>query len=409
LKVITGAKIIDGRRGSPFEAMVAIADTGRIHSIDSPAEVSSSAERVRLDGMTLMPGLVDCHVHLLGLRSADDPMEAFATEGLRSARAAADAGNLLRAGFTTIRDAGSYAALAVTRAVDEGTIPGPRILPAGRFVERTGGADDSVEVPLAWAQCGGRLGPRMVDSPAEIRRAVREQVRDGAEWIKTCSTGAVHAASGDPNVLEWTDEELDALVDDTHRLGRRAMVHAHAPKGIHQAIASGADTIEHAMLLDRASARELAQTQTPLVPTLSYLYRLAEFGPGLDLPTWLLSRGDQLQEQHARAFRLAMEEGVTFAMGSDSSGDALYPHGENVFELEIMVRLGMSSMAALSSATSAAARALGIDDQLGTVAVGKVADLVAVRSDPLSDISALRQVCFVMQEGRVVFEPDPRA
>jgi imidazolonepropionase-like amidohydrolase len=184
------------------------------------------------------------------------------------------------------------------------------------------------------------------------------------------------------------------------------MVHAHAPRGIRQAIACGADTIEHGMLLDRATARELAWTQTILVPTLSYLYRLAEFGPVLGVPTWLLSRGLHLQHEHAHAWQVALEEGVPIALGSDCSGDALYPHGENIFELEIMVRLGMSCATALTSATSVAARALGLDDQLGTIEVGKVADLIAVRSDPLSDISALRQICLVLQAGKVVFEGD---
>ena len=269
-KVIIGATMLDGLGGSPVSKAVIIVDGDTISHAGPEGTVPRppGSEIIDLGGMFVMPGLIDAHVHLQGRRALAYKEHVLVGEGVRAARATADLRRLLEAGFTTVRECGGYTALSLKQAVAEGSIPGPRILAAGRFVERTGGADDPSFMPLEWTQTGGFHGARLADGPVEIRRAVREQLRDGADLIKTCSTGAafVHANSR-TDILEWSTEELQVLVDEAHRLGVRVAIHAHAADGIRQALECGADTIEHGTCLDAEGARMMADRGVFLVPT----------------------------------------------------------------------------------------------------------------------------------------------
>lgn len=255
----------------------------------------------------------------------------------------------------------------------------------------------------------GGLGPhvRLADGPWGVRRAVREQVRAGSDFIKTCSSGPIHSLTGSPFTLEWSDEELVALVDEAHRLGRRVAVHAKDAKGIRQAVLAGADTIEHGTFMDMPTAEFLAERQIPLVPTLSWFHILDQRGEESGAPDWLVARARKWMADRDHAFEAALRHGVRLAMGTDCGGESFFRHGENGLELELMVAAGATPMQALVSATYEAARALAIDDKVGSLRRGMIADLIAVDGDPLGDISRLQRVGFVMQAGRIVLPASP--
>jgi imidazolonepropionase-like amidohydrolase len=405
--IITGATVLDGLGSDPQRGVAILIEKGRIVGIAPEGELRRlpDVEVLRLDGLTILPGLIDCHVHLMGMRKMDTREHAFVGEGLRAARGVAQLRALLEAGITTVRDCGSYTALALKQAVAEGSIPGPRILAAGRFIERTGGADDAPYMPVAWAQCGGPIGPRLADGPSEIRKAVRENLRDGADWIKTATTGATTTqALSDPMVVEWSPEEMTTLVDESHRLGKPVAVHAHALAGIKQAVECGADTLEHGTNLDEDTARVMARRRMFLVPTLFVRHRILTQGEEFGTPTWTMERIRAAVEDKRRSFRCALEAGVPIAMGTDCSGQDLLPHGLNALETELMVQGGMAPRDAIVAATSNAARAIGLADEVGSIERGKWADLIAVRENPLEKIAVLQSVEVVIQRGAVVMD-----
>ena len=402
---LTGAVIVDGRGGAPLPGHAVIITDDRIVDIVPAARLPESVMRHDLSGMTLLPGLIDAHVHLLGQRSMDNSQMTFVGEGLRAARATADLARLLAAGITTVRDCGSYTALALKQAVVEGSVPGPRIVACGRFIERTGGADDAPYMSVAWAQEGGPWAPRLADGPDEIRKAVREQLRAGADWIKTCTTGAVTTQeSSRPDLLEWSDEEIATLVEEAHRLGSRVAVHAHANAGIRQALNANADTIEHGTYLDDETARMMADQGKYLVPTLFVLHELVERGADFGTPAWVLVKAREVKIARQASLEAAFRHGVPIAMGTDIGGQDLLPHGRNAAELALLVAAGMSPSAAIVAGTSGAAHCICLEADIGAIEVGKVADLIALPGDPLDDITILQDVPWVMQSGRVVHD-----
>lgn len=400
---LTGAVIIDGRGGAPLAGHAVVISDDRIAEIVPEVRLPESMTRHDLPGMSLLPGLIDAHVHLLGQRTMDNSQMTFVGEGLRAARATADLGRLLAAGITTVRDCGSYTALALKQAVAEGSVPGPRVVACGRFIERTGGADDAPSMPVAWAQEGGPWAPRLADGPDEIRKAVREQLRAGADWIKTCTTGAVTTQeSSRPDLLEWSDEEITTLVEEAHRLGARVAVHAHVNAGIRQALNADADTIEHGTYLDDETARMMADQGKYLVPTLFVLHELVERGADFGTPAWVLAKAREVKIARQASLEAAFRHGVPIAMGTDIGGQDLLPHGRNAAELALLVAAGMNPSDAIVAATSGAAHCIGLEDKIGSIAPGKLADLIAVPGDPLRDVTILQDVPWVMQSGRVV-------
>jgi imidazolonepropionase-like amidohydrolase len=405
LKAVVGATLLDGRGSPALPRAVILISGDKIEKVGREGEIQfpSDAQVLNLDGLYVVPGLIDTHVHLLGQRSMDPRDHVFIGEGLRAARGTADLRQLLQAGITTVRDCGSYTALALKQAVAEGSIQGPRIVAVGRFIERTGGADDAVYMPWEWAQRGGAYGPRLADGPGECRKAVREQIRDGADWIKTCSTGAVMTqAASRPDISEWTMEELRAIVDEAHRLGVRVAVHAHAAKGIKQAVEAGADTIEHGTYLDEEGCRMMVERGVFLIPTFFVLHQMVTRGAEHGTPEYALRKARVVAETQQQSFQRALEHGVQIAMGTDCAGPALIPHGRNAVELELLVNAGMSPMEAIISTTSNAACALGLEKEVGSIEEGKQADLIAVSEDPLRRIDTLQNVRLVMQRGEVV-------
>ena len=406
LTAYVGATLIDGQGSPPVPRAVLLTekDTIRAVGLEQEVEIPPDAAIERLDGLWLMPGMIDAHIHL-GRRSLDLSQRIFIPEALWAARATADLRKLMEAGFTTVRDCGGSIAISMARAVQEGSIVGPRILAAGRFIERTGGADAPCFMPLCWAHAPHLNAPRLADGPDECRRAVREQLRDGAHFVKTCTTGGAYNTAGSRiDILEWTDEEVIALADEAHRLGVKLAVHAHAASGVRQAIEAGADTIEHGTLIDEECCRMMADRGIFLIPTFFTLHRMATAGSTFGAPDFAVEKAKGLHEAHGETFRLALRHKVPIAMGTDCGGASMNPHGANAGELVLMVEAGMPASDALVATTSGAARALGIDHEVGALMPGLRADLVALRADPLADMRALQEVALVVQGGAVMFD-----
>jgi imidazolonepropionase-like amidohydrolase len=394
--VLWEARLIDGRGGPPLEhAVVRIAD-GRIAAIETVDGRPMPDGATDLSGLTLLPGLIDAHTHVISDTERapgfgpPPPLhgEEPRPDALRWFVLAKAARAFLDAGITSVRDVGSPddEAITVREAIRLGLTPGPRILSCGRIISAT--------AP------GSRLFGTMyeeADGPWEMRRAVRRQLRRGADYIKLMATGARSVLREDPEPAQLTAEEIDAVVDEAHRLGLRVAAHAEGLEGARLAIVAGVDTIEHGLSLHRGPLLldRMAERGTVLVPTLSTFHDLAErfrdeFAPALV---------EQAKRQLDEAFRTvaaARAAGVTVAMGYDSG-----PPGANANELVRLVDAGLSSAEAIVAATTGSAAALGLSDR-GTVAVGMAADLVAVAGDPLADPGLLveaRGIRLVLRDG----------
>jgi imidazolonepropionase-like amidohydrolase len=395
---IEAERMVDGRGGTPVENAVVVVKGERITAAGPAAQIKipEGAKRMALGARTLLPGLIDAHVHLKGWRSSN-PNDILVTPlPLAALRAAADCRRLLHAGFTTVRDCGGCLGPNLRDAIASGEIPGPRILTAYRGLSQTGRVEK-----VTWA-VDIRPLRQEVDGVDECRRVVREHIGLGADLIKVSITGRVYAPQSDPGQTAYTLEEIRAVVDEAHRMGRRVAAHAQATQGIKNGILAGVDSIEHGIYLDEETCQLMRERNTALVPTLAYFYRIATLGEGLGSPAYAVRKAREVVEAHMKSFALAMRMGLRIGMGTDFEGSPLFPHGENGMEVELMVQGGMPAGDVIVAATATNAAILGIDKKVGTIEAGKLADLIAVPGNPLKDISALRRVAFVMQGGRVV-------
>ena len=386
------ARVWDGT-GQPVRADAIIVCEGeRIVRVARAAEAPPDARIEDLGDVTVLPGLIDAHVHMIWDGTLTRPEEVRAAESVAkgAARAVRHAADTLACGTTTVRDVGcpGGVAFALRDAIDEGIVPGPRMLAAGATIVMTGGHLY-------------RMGVE-VDGPFEARRAAREQLKQGADLIKILATGGVYGRRHDePWAPQLTVEEIRAAVEEANNAGRVAAIHAEGQQGIANAIEAGADTIEHGNQLTPELAEAMARRGIVLVPTLTWFFGVAEAEPGPTFPEEYVRKGRSMAEASARSIALARQAGVPIAAGTDT-GAPLVPHNSVRRELELLVRLGLEPDEALAAGTRAAAAALRLDAAVGTLEPGKYADLIAVGGDPTRDVRALYDLRLVVKGGQEV-------
>jgi imidazolonepropionase-like amidohydrolase len=400
---IRAGKLIDVDAGRVLSNQTILVRDGKIESVGENLAIPSGVTIVDLSKMTVLPGLIDCHTHLAdGSQEANiDPVyqlkrtaAAIALESVPNVRV------FLESGFTTVRDVGVYRALndvALRDAINAGYFPGPRMFVAGAYITITGGAGAMTgyapDIRLPWDLRYGEA-----NGPWEVRQKVRQLVHDGADHIKVLSTGAVLTHGSNPNSTEFTPEELEAAVDEARHFGLRVEAHAHAAEGIKNAIRAGVASVEHATLIDDEGISLAKQYGTYLDMDIYDEECLQEVGKNGPRPADFLEHDRSLGEQHRRNFTKALHAGVKLSFGTDAG---VCPYDRSVRQFAFMVKYGMTPMQAIQSATHNAADLLGKADLLGSIKPGKYADIVAVSSDPLSDIHILEHVSFVMKEGTV--------
>lgn len=390
--VFAGATVFDGTGAAPAEADIAVED-GLVAEVGRDLD---GDERIDLTGRGVLPGLIDCHVHVV--HSPGPRLELLRTPfSYRFYRAVANLEATLAAGITTARDAAG-ADLGLKRALADGLVRGPRLQIALRILSQTGGHGDE------WQLCGFAPGlafpsyPGMpdgvIDGPEQARRAVREVVRSGADWIKVATTGGFSSPVSDPTRPQLRADELDEIAAEAAAAGRHVMAHAQGLAGVKNALRAGFRSIEHGVWLDDEAIELMLANGAWLVPTL--VVPVWSLETGRPQPKWDL---EETIAAHGESFRRAADAGVRVALGTDCG---IVPHGENLRELELMAERGLSPSEALVAATSSAAELLGLSDQVGTIREGCRADLVVVAGDPL-DLGALRsRIEAVYQDGLLV-------
>ncbi len=388
--ILAGALLIDGSGAPPVAGRAVVVEEGRITAVVGERDAPAGTVR-RLDGLTLLPGLINCHVHLCFGGEAD-PAAAMLKDSYAATviKAVLRARQTVEAGITTVRDLGGrdYAELSVRDAVRAGLVPGPRMLCAGRGICITGGH-------------GWHLIAREADGPDEVRKGVREQLKAGADVIKIFATGGVMTPGVDPNAAQLTLDEVRAAIEEARKAGRRTAAHAQGADGIANCLEGGITTIEHGIFLTEALCRRMARDGVALVPTLIAPAAIAAGGVAAGIPEFAVRKSEAVRERHAESFSMALRLGVPIAAGTDA-GTPLNGHGSMVAELELMVKAGLAPLAAIHAATAAAAHALGLEHETGRVAPGLAADLLAVAGNPAERIGALDEVRLVMAQGRLV-------
>ena len=399
--VVTAAHMINVLAGREIDHVQVVIQDGRITKVGQAGDaVPAGARQIDLGGRTLVPGLIDMHVHL----TSDPTLSGYKgleyTDAFWTVVGVANAKKTLQAGFTTVRNVGSsfFSDVALKQGIEHGYIPGPRIVPATYALGSTGGHCDATEFPPSVTV----PNPQIADSPDGYRAAVRRMRKYGAEVIKFCGTGGVLSKTDKVGVQQVSLQEMQAIVSEAHMLGMRVAVHAHGTDGINDALRAGVDTIEHASLADDESFR-LAKQHGAWFDMDIYNddYILAE-GAKNGLFAESLAKEREIGRKQRETFRAAHAAGVKMLFGTDGG---VYPNGDNARQFAKMVQWGMTPMEAITAATRSAAEALDKTHDVGAIAVGRYGDMVAVDGDPLTDVRLLEHVVFVMKGGVVVTAP----
>lgn len=395
---VTAAHMVDVLAGRTVDAPVVVITEGRITAAGPAAStaIPAGARRIDLPGMTLLPGLIDMHVHLTAEPTISGYRALEHVASFNTAIGVAHARDTLEAGFTTVRNVGSgnYDDVGLKQAIEGGFIPGPRIVPATYAIGATGGHCDSTEFPPDVHVDMTSVA----NGPEAIRAKVRELRKYGAEVIKFCGTGGVFSKTDSVGGQQYTQEEMNALVAEAHMLGLRVAVHAHGAAGINAALRAGTDTIEHASLADDESfalAKKIGSWFSMDIYDDDYI--LAE-GTKNGVFAESLAKEKLIGRQQRETFRRAVKAGVKQVFGTDAG---VYPHGQNARQFAKMVEWGMTPMQAIQAATANAGEALGRTADVGAIAVGRYGDLIAVKGNPLADVRVLESVAVVIKGGVV--------
>ena len=397
--VLRAGRVLDVRTGKVLTRQAILIENDKILSVgpDTSTTAAPDATVIDLPNATVLPGLIDAHTHLTG-SPKDFGYTALGISLPRQALIGAHNARItLEAGFTTVRNvgAGGYSDVALRDAINDGDIPGPRMLVSGPALGITGGHCDNNLLPFEYHITEDGVA----DGIAAVQHKVRETIKYGADVIKICATGGVMSKGDDPNASQYTLEEMKAIVADAHRLGRKVAAHAHGAQGVIFASEAGVDSIEHGHLMNDESIAVLKKNGTYLVPTLYLMDWHRENAAATHLPDYMRKKMEMVSEQGQNAAKKAFAAGVKIGFGTDA---AVYPHGLNAHEFAVYVRLGMTPLQAIQTATVNDADLLGWSDKIGTLEPGKWADIIAVDGDPLADITTLQHVKFVMKGGAVV-------
>jgi imidazolonepropionase-like amidohydrolase len=396
--VIHAGHVLDVKTGKLLSDQTIVIEDGKIVSVGASADAKPPADAVRIElpDATVLPGLIDAHTHLtmdpkFGYEELGVSVPREALTGAKNARVT------LQAGFTTVRNVGAsgFTDVALRDAINAGDVPGPRMLVSGPPLSITGGHADNNLLPFEYHATSDGVA----DGVDGVRHMVRQDIKYGADMIKFMASGGVLSKGDNPQASQYTLEEMKAIVEEAHRLGRKVAAHAHGAQAILWASEAGVDSIEHGSYIDDADIAEMKKNGTYLVPTLYLGDWFLENAERNHVPDFLLAKAKAVMPAARQNIAHAFASGVKVAFGTDA---AVYPHGMNAHEFPVMVKLGLTPLQAIQAATINAADLLGWPGKVGTLDPGAWGDVIAVDGDPLKDVTILEHVKFVMKGGEVV-------
>jgi imidazolonepropionase-like amidohydrolase len=397
LLVVKAAHLIDGKGDKVLSPAVVLIEDGRIKQVGAAVVIPPGTQVIDLGPATLLPGLIDAHDHLTSVPENSGYKGLGVSLPRETLYGASNAFKTLLAGFTSVRNvgAGGFSDVALREAIDAGELPGPRLRVSGPPLGITGGHCDENLLPSKFHY----REEGVADGPWEARTKAREVIKYGADLVKVCASGGVLSKGDQPGAPQYSPEELRAIVEEAHRAGRKVAAHAHGTQSIKEAIRAGVDSIEHASLIDEEGIALAREHGTFLVMDIYNDDFILEQGLKMGMLPESIEKEKGVGKLQRESFTRAVKAGARMAFGTDGG---VYPHGSNAKQFALMVRYGMTPMQAIRSATLDAAELLGWTDKVGSIEPGKLADLIAVRGDPLTDIRVLEDVGFVMKGGVVV-------
>jgi imidazolonepropionase-like amidohydrolase len=409
--VIKGGNMIDGTGAKPLKDAVILIEEAKIAAVGKEGDVETpkKAKVTEIDasGQTVMPGLVDSHLHFMGMKT-DRFLEeqAIRPQELRLIKSVYDAADLLDAGYTTVKDCGGFG-ISLRRSIAEGVIRGPRILSAGYVLSQTAGHGDTHFMPVEWVDYrDAKRGMSLLcDGVPECIKAARFALREGADFIKICTSGGVMSMIDRPEHTQFTLEEIKAIVEEARHVGKFVTAHCQGTEAMKNSITAGVKTIDHAFYPDD-EVIEMARKRKDVVfvPTLSINWRIITEGEKAGYPPWAVAKGKEVWETTIKNIAKLYKAGLTIASATDFAGSPLLKMGTNAMELELLIKhCGFTPMDAIIAATRNGAKACGLENQIGTIEKGKMADIIVVDGDPLKDIKILQnknKVKMVMKQGK---------